>query len=61
MKTAIAWIEYEKDGVPSISTCEYATIDIEGQYTSVKDFLDDLKNLAKTCGRTLYIKNVVIG
>lgn len=61
MKTAIAWIEYEKDGVPSISTYEYATIDIDGTYTSVKDFLDDLKKLAKTAGYTLYIRNVVIG
>lgn len=63
MKTAIAWIEYRSENKPSIYTQECATIDEsgDGDYETVKEFIQSLKNLAKQGGYTLELENVVIG
>lgn len=62
MKTAIVWIEYEKEGSESIYTYEYATIGAGGgDYVTLKGFLNELKKLAKTSGYTLNVERVVIG
>ncbi|WP_373033398.1 hypothetical protein [Sulfurovum sp.] len=62
MKTVIAWVEYTAPNMPSICTCEYATYGKDPtDYPTVKEFLDALKNLGRTTGYHLEIKNVVTG
>lgn len=59
MKTAIVWIEYQAQDRDSIETYEYAEYGESCEYATLKEFLDSIKNLARTTHHRLKILNVV--